>query len=86
MHTDQVFIGGQWRAPASGETYATINPATEEESARVAKGDERDDEMARLESLNTGKTLFDSVRWRSPSRPTCSGTTRALRPRSTARR
>ena len=100
MHTDQVFIGGQWRAPASGETYATINPATEEDSARVAKGDERDidlavqaarlafdqgpwprmaaaerarilwklgdlisanlDEMARLESVNTGKTLFDS--------------------------
>jgi aldehyde dehydrogenase (NAD+) len=100
MQTDQVFIGGQWRPPASGETYATINPATEEESARVAKGDERDialavqaarrafeqgpwpkmpaaerarilwklgdlitanlDEMARLESINTGKTLFDS--------------------------
>jgi acyl-CoA reductase-like NAD-dependent aldehyde dehydrogenase len=100
MHTDQVFIGGQWRTPASGETYATINPATEEESARVAKGNERDidlavqaarlafdqgpwprmaaaerarilwklgdlisanlDEMARLESVNTGKTLFDS--------------------------
>jgi acyl-CoA reductase-like NAD-dependent aldehyde dehydrogenase len=100
MTTDQVFIGGQWRPPASGETYATINPATEEESARVARGDERDidqavqaarrafdtgpwpkmaaaerarvlwkladliaanlDEMARLESINTGKTLFDS--------------------------
>jgi aldehyde dehydrogenase (NAD+) len=100
MQTDQVFIGGQWRPPSSGETYATINPATEEESARVARGDERDiehaveaarrafdhgpwprmaaaergrilwkladliganlDEMARLETLNTGKTLFDS--------------------------
>jgi aldehyde dehydrogenase (NAD+) len=100
MHTDQVFIAGQWRTPASGDTYATINPATEEESARVAKGNERDidlavqaarrafdegpwprmaaaersrvlwklgdlilanlDEMARLESVNTGKTLFDS--------------------------
>jgi acyl-CoA reductase-like NAD-dependent aldehyde dehydrogenase len=100
MQTDQVFIGGQWQSPASGETYATINPATEEESARVARGDERDidlavqaarrafdhgpwprmaaaergrllwkladlitanlDEMARLESINTGKTLFDS--------------------------
>jgi acyl-CoA reductase-like NAD-dependent aldehyde dehydrogenase len=100
MTTEQVFIGGQWRPPSSGETYATINPATEEESARVAKGDERDidaavqaarkafdsgpwprmaaaerarvlwklgdlvtanlDEMARLESINTGKTLFDS--------------------------
>jgi aldehyde dehydrogenase (NAD+) len=100
MHTTEVFIGGQWRPPASGETYATINPATEEVSAQVAKGDERDvdlavqaarrafdqgpwprmaaaerarmlwkladliggnlDEMARLESVNTGKTLFDS--------------------------
>ena len=100
MHTSEVFVGGQWRAPASGETYATINPATEEVSAQVAKGDERDvdlavqaarrafdhgpwprmaasersrilwkladlilanlDEMARLESVNTGKTLFDS--------------------------
>ncbi len=100
MHTGEVFIGGQWRTPASGETYATINPATEAESARVARGDERDvdlavqaarrafeqgpwprlaaaerarilwklgdlimanlDEMARLESLNTGKTLFDA--------------------------
>jgi len=100
MNTEQVFIGGQWRPPSSGQTYATINPATEEESARVARGDERDidlavqaarrafdqgpwpkmaaaerarvlwkladlitanlDEMARLESINTGKTLFDS--------------------------
>ncbi len=100
MKTDEMFIGGAWRPPLSGETYGTINPATEEESARVAKGDERDvdlavaaarkafdsgpwpkmgaaergrlvwklgdlimanlDEMARLESLCTGKTLFDS--------------------------
>jgi aldehyde dehydrogenase (NAD+) len=100
METGQIFIGGSWRAPAGGETYATINPATEEESARVAKADERDidlaigaarkafdsgpwpkmsaadrgrmvwklgdlitanlDEMARLESLCTGKTLFDA--------------------------
>ena len=100
MKTGELFIGGNWRPPLGGETYATINPATEEESARVAKGDERDvdlavaaarkafdsgpwpkmsaaergrivwklgdlimanlDEMARLESLCTGKTLFDS--------------------------
>jgi acyl-CoA reductase-like NAD-dependent aldehyde dehydrogenase len=100
MHTSEIFVGGQWRPPASGETYATINPATEEVSAQVAKGDERDvdlavqaarrafdqgpwprmaaaerarilwkladlitanlEEMARLESVNTGKTLFDS--------------------------
>jgi aldehyde dehydrogenase (NAD+) len=100
MKTGELFIGGTWRPPVSGETYPTINPATEEESARVARGDERDidlavhaarkafeggpwprmsaaergrivwrlgeliqanlDEMARLESLCTGKTLFDS--------------------------
>jgi len=100
MHTSEIFVGGQWRSPVSGETYATINPATEEVSAQVAKGDERDidlaiqaarrafdhgpwprmaaaersrilwkladlitanlEEMARLESVNTGKTLFDS--------------------------
>jgi acyl-CoA reductase-like NAD-dependent aldehyde dehydrogenase len=97
MKSGQLFIEGEWRAPASGQTYATINPATEEESAQVARGDERDvhaaakaarkafesgpwprmaaadraglvwklgdlivanlDEMARLESLGTGKTL-----------------------------
>ncbi len=100
MPVGQVFIGGAWRPPVSGETYKTINPANEEPSAEVAKGDERDidlavaaarrafdagpwprmtaaergrivwklgeliqqhlDELARLESLNTGKTMFDS--------------------------
>src|SRR5262249_46552455 len=46
MQTSEVFIGGQWRPPLSGETYATINPATEEVSAHVAKGDERDVDLA----------------------------------------
>ena len=35
MKAGQVFIEGTWRPPVSGETYAIINPATEEESARV---------------------------------------------------
>src|SRR5438128_3946086 len=100
MNTEQLFIAGSWRPPLSGATYATINPATEEASGQVGRGDERDvdlavaaarkafdsgpwprlsaaergrivwklgdlimqnlDEMARLESLCTGKTLFDS--------------------------
>jgi aldehyde dehydrogenase (NAD+) len=100
MRTGEIFVGGQWQAPASGETYQPINPANEEPLTPVAKGDERDvdlavaaarkafddgpwprmsphergrivwrlgdlvhqhlDEMARLESLCTGKTLFDS--------------------------
>jgi acyl-CoA reductase-like NAD-dependent aldehyde dehydrogenase len=100
MPTGQIFVSGSWRPSLSGETYSPINPATEEPTVQVAKGDERDidaaiaaarkafdegpwprmsphdrgrmvwkladlitanlDEMARLESLCTGKTLFDS--------------------------
>jgi acyl-CoA reductase-like NAD-dependent aldehyde dehydrogenase len=100
MPTGQIFVSGSWRPSLSGETYSPINPATEEPTVPVAKGDERDidaaiaaarkafdegpwprmsphdrgrlvwkladlitanlDEMARLESLCTGKTLFDS--------------------------
>src|SRR5262245_63838405 len=100
MPTGQIFINGKWQAPLTGETYAPINPATEEAITSVAKGDERDidaavgaarrafddgpwprmsphergrivwrlgeliqqnlDEMAKLESLATGKTMFDS--------------------------
>src|SRR2546429_7207977 len=100
MPTGQLFMGDAGRESVYGETYQTIKPATEEPSATVARGDERDivlavaaarkafdsgpwprlsaaergrivwklgdliiqnlDEMSRLESLNTGKTLFDS--------------------------
>jgi aldehyde dehydrogenase (NAD+) len=100
MATAQLFINGTWQAPVSGETYAPVNPATEEPIEQIGKGDERDveaavaaarkafdegpwprmsphergrmvwklgdliqanlDDMARRESLCTGKTLFDS--------------------------
>jgi aldehyde dehydrogenase (NAD+) len=100
MKAGEIFVGGAWQAPASGETYQPINPANEEPLAAVGKGDERDidravaaarrafdegpwprmsaaerarivwtlgdlvmkhlDELARLESLCTGKTMFDS--------------------------
>jgi len=33
-----VFIGGQWQAPASGETLPVIDPSTGEEIARIARG------------------------------------------------
>jgi len=46
MNTGQLFIAGTWRAPASGSTYDTINPATEETSAQVGRGDERDVDAA----------------------------------------
>jgi gamma-glutamyl-gamma-aminobutyraldehyde dehydrogenase len=46
MKWGQLFIAGGWRAPASGSTYETINPATEEPSAQVGRGDERHVDLA----------------------------------------
>ncbi len=37
-----LFIGGKWRRAASEKTYATINPATEQEIAQVADGGAED--------------------------------------------
>ena len=45
QHT-QCFIGGQWVPAASGKTFATVNPATEEEICRVAEGDAEDVNLA----------------------------------------
>jgi betaine-aldehyde dehydrogenase len=42
----QMFIDGDWADAASGETLAVINPATEEEIARVPKGDASDVDRA----------------------------------------
>jgi len=59
MNTGQLFIAGTWRAPASGSTYDTINPATEETSAQVGRGDERDVDAA----VAAVRTAFDSGPW-----------------------
>lgn len=42
----ECFIGGQWRPAASGKTFATIHPATEEVIAQVAEGDAEDVDLA----------------------------------------
>ena len=42
----QCFIGGQWTPAASGKTFETINPATEEVIAQVAEGDAADVDRA----------------------------------------
>jgi len=42
----QMFIDGAWTDAASGETVSVINPATEEEIARVGKGDASDVDRA----------------------------------------
>jgi len=42
----QCFIGGQWIPAASGKTFDTIHPATEEVIAQVAEGDAEDVDLA----------------------------------------
>jgi aldehyde dehydrogenase (NAD+) len=42
----ELFIGGKFVKPQSGEYFATINPATEEKLAEVAGADERDVDAA----------------------------------------
>ncbi|MGH7140404.1 MAG: aldehyde dehydrogenase family protein, partial [Pirellulales bacterium] len=44
-HTE-CFIGGKWVPAASGKTFDTINPATEEVIAQVAEGDAEDVDAA----------------------------------------
>ncbi len=42
----ECFIGGKWVPAASGKTFETINPATEEVIAQVAEGDATDVDLA----------------------------------------
>ncbi|HVX60115.1 MAG TPA: aldehyde dehydrogenase family protein [Pirellulales bacterium] len=42
----ECFIGGRWAPAASGKTFETINPATEEVLAQVAEGDAEDVDAA----------------------------------------
>jgi aldehyde dehydrogenase (NAD+) len=46
IHQTQCFIGGKWLPAASGKTFDTINPATEEVIAQVAEGDAADVDLA----------------------------------------
>ncbi|HEX8204059.1 MAG TPA: aldehyde dehydrogenase family protein [Isosphaeraceae bacterium] len=57
----KMLIGGQWRDSASGQTFATINPATEEEIAQVAEGDAADIDLA----VRAARKAFDSGPWRA---------------------
>jgi aldehyde dehydrogenase (NAD+) len=42
----ECFIGGRWTPSASGKTFETIDPATEEVIAQVAEGDAEDIDLA----------------------------------------
>ena len=55
----QCFIGGQWQDAASGETFDTLNPATEEVIAQVAAGDAADVDRA----VAAARKQFDGGEW-----------------------
>ncbi len=60
IHQTQCFIGGQWTPAASGKTFDTINPATEEVIAQVAEGDAADVDRA----VAAARKAFESGPWR----------------------
>ncbi len=55
----QCFIGGKWTASASGKTFETIHPATEEVIAEVAEGDAEDVDAA----VDAAREAFDNGPW-----------------------
>lgn len=55
----KLFINNRWRDPASGETIAVYNPATEEEVARVASANEAEVDLA----VAAARKAFDDGPW-----------------------
>ncbi|QEG35368.1 aldehyde dehydrogenase family protein [Bythopirellula goksoeyrii] len=55
----QCFIGGKWLDAASGKTFDTIHPATEEVIAKVAEGDKADIDLA----VDAARAQFDGGEW-----------------------
>jgi aldehyde dehydrogenase (NAD+) len=59
-HT-QCFIGGKWVDSVSGKTFATINPATEEEICQIAEGDSEDVDLA----VQAARNALENGPWSS---------------------
>ena len=57
----QCFIDGQWVDAASGKTFETLNPATEEVIAHVAEGDAEDIDRA----AKAARRAFESGPWKT---------------------
>ncbi len=55
----ECFIDGKWVPARSGKTFATINPATEEEITQVAEGDTDDVDAA----AKAARKAFESGPW-----------------------
>jgi aldehyde dehydrogenase (NAD+) len=57
----ECFIGGKWVPAASGKTFETIHPATEEVICKVSEGDKADVDAA----VTAAREAFDNGPWRS---------------------
>jgi len=55
----QCFIGGKWIPSASGKTFETLHPATQEVIAQVAEGDRDDIDLA----VDAARAQFDGGEW-----------------------
>jgi aldehyde dehydrogenase (NAD+) len=56
----ECFIGGKWLPSASGKTFDTVHPATEEVICQVAEGDVEDVDAA----VDAAREAFDNGPWR----------------------
>src|SRR5688572_22689445 len=59
----ELFIGNEWRKPASGERFAVTNPATEELLAEVAAAGQTDVDAA----VHSARGCLDGAAWRGIS-------------------
>lgn len=59
----KLLINNEWQAAASGKTFKTINPATEEVIAEVAEADKVDADRA----VAAARQAFDSGKWSTMS-------------------
>ena len=61
MQSFELFIDGAWRPAATGETYESINPATEEAWAVISAGGTADVNAA----VAAARRSFDAGVWRN---------------------
>lgn len=59
----QLLIGGKWVSAESGKTFDTVNPATGEVLAQVARGDKADIDRA----VKAARSAFENPTWRRMS-------------------
>ena len=63
LTSQELFIGGEWRAPVSRETIPVENPATGERIGHVAAAGPEDVDQA----VDAARTAFESKEWRRMS-------------------